>query len=186
MAKNQEATPPTGAPTDIDRLADALIARQPADPNNLGLPANKIAELTSPLRSTKYRRIACIDEDTKVRFMATVVESKVGPHGRITAISHHRWPDGIYVPVSQGGRVPDGMPIFGDDKTTYTPGMNVPSTVLHKLYKEWRLDEFVKPIFKRYPGREFRAEYCDPEGDGLNTPWAMSDTEIQEPASAHG
>lgn len=167
-------------PTDIERLADALIARQPADPNNMGLSEAKRRELTAPLKPQRYRVIACIDEDTKVKFAANVVESKVGPHGRCTAIGGFKWPDGIYTHVARGGIVPDGMPIFGgggsDPNRVYTPGEQVISTTLNHIYRKWVLETFVQPIFKRYPGREFRAEWCDPEGEGLKTPWLISAT----------
>lgn len=179
-------TKTTPAPlTDVERLADAILARTPADPSNLGLPEAKRRELTAPLQPQRYRMVACLDE-SGMRFRATVVESRVGPHGRITAIGHCEWPEGIYTHVSRGGLVPDGMPIFHDPATVYQPGMQVVSTALSALYKTWRMEQFVQPIFRRYVGRELREEYCDPKGEGLKTAWQMSSTDLQEPAGAHG
>lgn len=185
MSDDKKAPAPQ---SDVERLADALIARQPADPMNMGLSAEKRRELTASAKPQRYRMIKCIDEDTKVRFVATVVESKVGPHGRITRIDGFQWPEGIYQHVKRGGIVPDGMPIFGGGGSSpdmaWQPGMEVISTTLNHLYKKWVLETFVQPVFKRYPGREFRAEWCDPEGEGLKTPWQMSGVEIVEPAAA--
>jgi hypothetical protein len=57
--------------------------------------------------AAKIRHEDCVSPLTGASFRAKVVESKMTPLGRVIDLEDYTWPDGVDVPVSQGGLMPD-------------------------------------------------------------------------------
>jgi hypothetical protein len=154
----------------LSALVEQLIARQPSDPNNMGLPEEKRRELTAMPGPGKYKRVPLKSEDTDATFDAIVVESAKHPNGRIVRIENYRHPeDGMTTHVSAGGRVPDGMQITSKEGTDANSNSN-----LTVEFKRWRMEYFLQRDFRFYIGRGLQDGYCAPGSAGVKTPWASA------------
>lgn len=182
MAKQHEAqieSPPElpDSTALLKELVTQLLARQPADPANMGLTEEQRQKLTAPIPLQKYRRIACKSEETGATFVANVVEARDKakfPEGRITQIEEYRHPANLYKYVSAGGLIPDGMPVVAGKQGLPNLGANgEPLDELHPQFKDWRWQEFWKRDLRYFIGRQMRREFCAEDG-GMQTPWLTS------------
>jgi hypothetical protein len=192
MAKHDD--PPTPADQSaIERLADALIARQPVDQNNLGLSKAKIDELTRPPAAQMFRRIAVRHPETGSTFVATIVEARDRarfPHGRITAVDTYREPDGMRKFQRDGGLIPDDMP-WHEDRLPLPPiGTPWPETGTAPWFQQLRAEmcrdatRFFLAVAVAGNGvgnspdkctsRALTAELCVDGAKALETPWQKS------------
>ena len=164
--------------TAIQAMADALIARQPVDPNNMGLSDAKRRALTEPPTAQRYRILRLQSEETGATFDAVVVESAnkaAFPHGRITKIENYRFPEaGMFAFQSAGGRVPDGHPIFNHGHSAPPSGGHVPKEALDQFYLTWRLETFTHPDFRRYVGKAMKAHLAVDGEKAIQSPWLTS------------
>jgi hypothetical protein len=163
-------------------FADSLKPKGPLE--DAGLPQEQIDRITKPPEPKSYRIVPCKSPDTGSTFDALVVmiydgdfdddnASKKYPHGKIAQLLNYRHPEGAFTYRSQGGLVPDGMPILRDP----TVGKVAHDTSHHQLdadYKKWRWEDFWRADIRRICGAPFSAHLCiDPE-KGMKTPWVLS------------
>ena len=186
MADDKKAT--TEETSILRELVTQLIARQPQDPANMGLPEGKRRELTETPKPTKYRLVACKSEETGATFDAAVVESRdtlKHPHGRIVRLENYRHPEGIYVYQNAGGLVPDGMPMLKDlDGPPALDANGQTAQPLSVTYKHWRWEEYLRRDLRSLVGKGLRADHCADGGQGLKTPWQSSPFFGSDEASA--
>ena len=174
----------------LRQLVEQLMARQPADPHNLGLSEEQRKRLSAPLDKHRYRYVACRSQDTQCLFEAHVVEARDKakfPEGRITSFRNYRLPENFWRWVSAGGLIPDGIPVLSDGRRGL-PSMNAEGFPVDELtaeFKQWRSREFWIKDLRFYVGRAITRDLCLNADTGLKTPWEeSSNVAIQEGEAA--
>jgi hypothetical protein len=116
--------------------------------------------------------------ETGSTFMMVVLESKSAthPHGRVVRLENYQHPHDAYIPQSQGGRMPDGIQIWQDEKVREQNISNsTPSHMLNMYFKQWRWETFWKSDLARIAnGNPLRVEICVDGAEALKTPWEDS------------
>jgi hypothetical protein len=132
-----------------------------------GMSPEQIAQITKPPPwIPHFRYVPCRSEETGATFAAHVVESRRFPNGRIIGLRDYKHPEGVYTFQSNGGRVPDGMPILRNANEAPGEGRELQKHQLAPSYLEfWKRD------LSRYVGRELFASLCVDSANGLKTPW---------------
>lgn len=167
--QNSKQPDSTAILTDVIRqLAEAHKPQHPLA--QAGFTPEQIEAITKPPKPRRWRRVACKSEETGATFEANVVESKGYTNGRITGILNYRHPSSAYITQSNGGRVPDGMPIFVNGAVSLRDGEEPRPDQLTPLFKQWRWDEYWKRDIRHHNGRELTSSVCAAP-DGLRTPW---------------
>jgi hypothetical protein len=158
----------------INRLAQALIEHQPKSPLELsGISKERQHALTTAAAPKRWRAIPGKSPDTGATFTMIVIESKVWPSGRVTEIRDYKYPSGMYKTQSNGGIVPEGMPIYADPTKVgnHLPeGEDPPTGILTNHFKQWRWTQFYQTDLRQCVGKELRQHYCR-EADGMKTAW---------------
>jgi hypothetical protein len=187
--KEQAPTLPDATIDAVTALAKALIANQPAPAGQYpaGWSKAKIDATVVPPPPHKWRLVPGRSPDTGATFDMLVVESRTHKEGRVTELRNYRHPAGLYTHESAGGLVPDGMPIYQDQKQAahLPPGVEPEKASLHQLFLQWRWSNYFQKDLRACIGegkREqgaLRASWCaTPEG--MKTPWNEGATFNQE------
>ncbi len=169
--ETNKPTPDSPETTAIKQLADAIMARAPRNPMELGLPEDAVRRLQGTPEPKRFRVIKGRSEDTGATFDMNVVESKSMPNGRITALNNYKHPEGMFTFEQAGGKVPDGFPILADTSKGWPSDQEIPRHMLSNKYLQWRWTMFWQNDLRRLIGKQVVSHYClDPE-TGLKTPW---------------
>lgn len=158
--------------TAAEAIADLARQLKPKTTLELaGLSPEQEAKLLAVPPPKRWRMVPCRSEDTGATFTAHVVESRGSSAGRVTQLHDYTFPRGSCTYVSQGGLVPDGMPIL---KAGTSPPVDDGAGILkHDFeikYLHWKITEIYQPDHRRHVGHELRPFMCvDP--DGMKTPW---------------
>jgi hypothetical protein len=165
----------------IERLADALIARQPkaAHPlDHAGMSQerrNIVSGLSpdgSPLKGKRWRVIPGKNHDTGATFDQHVVESREFFEGRVTELRNYKLPDGIYKHQANGGSCPDGKQIYinGQSPPVLAPGEVPAQGSLTEDFLIWRWREFYQIDLRAIVGKGVRTHFCLNE-EWRSVPW---------------
>jgi hypothetical protein len=182
MAQNDKIPPPpppapTREPTTAEAIAALALQLKPQDPLlSQGFPAEAVAaarEIPKPLR---WRVVSCKSELTGATFDALVIESRTHVAGRITQLLRYKHPRGTATYESQGGLVPEGMPILRDGNAVLSPDtVDIPGHALASDYKQWRWTEFWQKDLRHYCAPKGNTCALTPgmcvEPSGFQTPW---------------
>jgi hypothetical protein len=173
MAEKAPATAHAPAPqSDIEKLADAILARGPKGPIELsGLDEDAQRRLTTPPTPKRWRMVKGKSEKG-CTFTMHVVESKKLPHGRVTRLEDYKHPTAIYVVQAAGGQAPDGMPIYkgGQEPARLDPGEEPPKGALNPYFLQWRWETYYQEDLRLLVGKELRIAYCLDEAQ-FKAPW---------------
>ena len=178
--KNSPQTPapaPNETVLAIRELVEALQRRNPSDQDTLGLSPERQASLSQKTPPRRYRSVM-VKGSAGATAIARVCEEKGMANGRIVWLEKYTYPAGMLKHESNGGRVPDGMPIarnkdsvgilFAMQDSDKEPDQMVVSFP----YLRWKLETFYwKDARDEWLGKELKAHHCDPAGPGLATPW---------------
>lgn len=175
MAESPKEAPkniPNETAAAIQELARSLIAQAPKSPLEMsGLSPEAQQTLTGTPTPKRWRLVPGKSEETGATFDLHIVESRGMPHGRVTQLLNYRHPEGIYRSQSNGGRMPDGFPIWKDNKEYVPPeGQEPPRSLLTPQYLQWRWTTFWQSDIRTIVGKELRQRYCLTD-DGFKTPW---------------
>ena len=182
------ASPDVPVKSDIERLADALIARGPKDPMEiLGMSPEQQRALTARTPPKRFRILAGLSPDSGARMGLFVVEEpnkKLYPHGKVVNFRGYRYPNDLLEPVDQGGRLPTGFRVYQDGRSTHGIAPNAMDNQGLKIqFKEWRRKGFYTEDHRSIIGRPLRVAYLDPDGKGLDVPWETPSSEAAEDAA---
>lgn len=151
----------------ISAVADALIARGPKSPLEMsGLSPEAQRALSDKPTPKKYRSVPGRSSQSGATFDMNVVESASSKNGRVTELRNYKFPLGMYTYQRDGGKVPDGFPIFNNNaQPQYAQlekaGIQVPSDQLSVKYKQWRWTEFWQSDIRYYVGKHLVLGFCD-------------------------
>ena len=184
MAHEKPAPEPTPSPvtaaalpaTELRQLVDLLLERQPSQLDRLGISREAQQALVQPQRGRRYRRVKAIG-DAGAKAILVVGEEPGFPTGKIMMVEGYTFPAGILTYVSAGGLVPDGLQIARDRDSGTTialcaqTGAEPPAACLTFHYLEWKLETFYRADIRAWVGKGLKSAFCDPDGEGLSTPW---------------
>lgn len=172
--KPEKPAAPSEFTVAIQQLAAALKPQGPLE--MAGLTPERIAQITKPPAPQKFRDIPWRSDETGATGIAHVVESKKFPNGRIVSIGSYTHPAEAYVYEDQGGKVPNGFPMWSGHPRTIPEGQEPQQGDLNQGFLQWRYETFYRADLRQYVGKEIRAHHCqeDGAGQGLKTPWLDS------------
>lgn len=168
----QQKAPPQELTT---AQAIALLAQtmRPQGPLEMaGLTPEHIQQITQAPAPQKYRDVPWKSEETGATARAHVVESRKFPNGRVVYLTDYRHPKEAYVYDSQGGKVPDGFPMWAGNYPTNLPEGEEPAQGTFNIgYLQWRWTNFYQADIRRYVGREIQPHHCQVPDALKTTPW---------------
>jgi hypothetical protein len=132
-------------------------------------------------KPVRERKILGRSSRTGSTFIMIVLESRSPRHpfGRVVRLEEYRLPKDFYVPVAQGGSLPDGALIWLDPKNTAELNDSTPSHLLNQHFKGLRSNGYWLPDLRDIAsGNPLRPENCvdpraihsDPSKPGA-VPW---------------
>lgn len=121
--------------------------------------------------------------ETGATFEMVVTRSRAFPLGRIVRLEKYTIPAEAYVPRSQGGHLPDGMPIWQDAKNIVAkPGNDTPNAMFNVNFRQYRTDMYWKRDLQSLIGKEPKPHMCVEPKDLHSVQWQESS--VTEPAAA--
>lgn len=160
----------------IRALAEAIAKNgQPSALDMAGISKDKQdALMGKTAKPVRYRKVPGRSQETEATFTMIVVESRKFPSGRVVRLEDYREPDGVFKPMSQGGRVPDGATIWADGQHYQpVPGQRPPKNAIHTYHRQYLYETYWKADLGRLVGKQLRAAEClTPEA--FNAPWEES------------
>jgi hypothetical protein len=153
----------------IQALAEAMRPQGPLE--MAGFTPERVKELTQLPAPQKYRDIPWKSEETGATAIAHVIESRKFPNGRVVQLINYTHPKEAYVYEEQGGKVPQGFPMWAGNHPTNLPEGEEPAQgTFNNHFLQWRWVTFFQADIRRYVGREIQPHHCQ-SPDGLKTPW---------------
>ena len=166
------APPPTIDAAALGALIDDIVARRLKDALAARSVDDRFEEEMALLRGTKRplpheQLVECASPVTKATFTARLLmPRKEGGQYRVVELIDYTKPDGWDRSVSNGGLVPDGVEIYGQDgKMTLRFG----ASVNQNYYNRDNRDVMGKPLEPQY-----RADYAPKPGSVSLTPEEMT------------
>ena len=160
-------------------LAAALLreiqGRNPTRLDAQGVSPERQKGMTTQSPGRRYRNVVLIGFEC--RALARVCSDAAHPDGIVVDFVKFAYPTGMLAYQARGGRVPDGMKISRDPTQNMTvelmaeTGREPDPLSLAWPYTLWKLETFYRPCRDAWIGKPLRAHFCDPDGDGLRTPW---------------
>jgi hypothetical protein len=156
-------------------IAKAIEAGKPSAELQTGMSRERVDRVmdkhTVPLRS---RIIKGHNPDTGSTFDMVVLESRTHKSGRVVRLENYREPERAFVPMDQGGLMPDGMIVWLDPKNRPNGGLryDTPRTMMNKEFKFWLATTFWHDDLRRIAnGAPLRTIYCVEANAIESTPW---------------
>ncbi len=184
MSKNQQSEPIVGTiagPTEpttaeaLTALAHAIVkAGNPSTGLLTGMSEARLAQVRGENDKPKrFKRIAGKSPETDATFTMLVVESRTFPAGRVVQLLDYKHPAGMFTPISEGGKCPDGSLVWRDGKppVQITNEEQVPGTALTAQYKQWRYEMYWQTDLRRVAsGNPLRIYNCANPAD-MQSEW---------------
>ena len=177
MADPKPAPVADAPKSEIAQLVEVLRQQNPTPLDQLGISPERQRQLLSRQPGRRYRDIPVVGENGS-RAILTVVEEGGCPNGKGVWLREYKHPKGMLKHISEGGLVPDGMPIAFDRMSEVTIAMHQGEDVELRPeafalpYVMWKRAEFYQRDRDAWIGKEIKAHHCDPAGKGLQTTWS--------------
>jgi hypothetical protein len=171
MAKeeNKPVESPRTITVDVDTLNELIDAKVRAGiataQATARVNADDFAQTMRKVRGqdqppTPIRHEECESPLTGARFRAKIMASRSSPLGRVIDLEDYTWPDGVTVPQSQGGRMPDEF-VSAIEAPDHPAGAAVKAK-----YDHWKYWEFIRVDMNEFAsGKPFTRYLLKSEAD---------------------